>query len=945
MTRSHAGSPGGISIIERFLGSHAAEGGVHALLGLASDDVADDTVISALERCLTRVDQHAQGRTPEADEVRLALHAAAAQLLDRAARKQTSGTPVRVPKGKPSRRHRMLRLEQDAIITLARYGGWNRRSLRRLSMLALARGAQPSDVADVLAHLAGRRRGNEGSPQSAGRQTPGHSDATAFTEPISTAFSTSMADESASEGKPLAVIVGAIATGLALIVAIALVIVALTTSRPPTQSTEEPDNAIEKPFSPPDLPKAGGEELFPWKGKPKTIAEIPDPYIETSTPSFDRLSDALAALDSAPDGLAIDPAQAVRIFDGAFAGVGAQWCNLTQSQQRAAQHDVVEFVYRAVQGPALIEPVINAIARGGQPLTHPTWAAAPDDIWPAAWSVGILARLAHERDIGAVASQAIEDRLRNLVGSSVVVSGGFDQGVQTALWAMLPAIVSGGENEPGDTAEKRWEMWIAATRFGNTDARGVLLAALEWIVVSPEDPSENEAVRSAIESLTLASEWGEGAPSRAWLVRMFADTRVSTADLHALTTTLARRSQAPGVDITMALSVRANADTREALRERYAGVWQIDTAGPSLDDLAADWLAAAREAGNAANNDTTTIDRLATAAAFSRISEAARLRHFGRLDDAGIVIDEYDRPIEIELTTWNQRQRPDRIDTDPGMSRWSLSYLSAQRDFAKRLELLVDAAKLNITHAADAEVLVTEAVRGSPAKARAAARSALLTQQPTAVLTLAMLEIAPRMPRTPQNAALVAALTSTITYPTDAPDWRLHTRRILVQTALEQLAAEGEQGVIDQLAGVLGESYTARAMGLALAESNSVIPNLTPAQSAALLRLQWERLARQGGVGAEALEVEGVLARHASRLGLAEGPVQTFVAEQMAAFELMSIAVASERLDRAGAVRTLRAGVRNDRRHADDIIEQIVIVERAFVELWALRLGQEMSWN
>jgi len=266
VTRSSAGSPGEISIVERFLGTSAAEGGLHALLGLASDDVLDEAVISALEQCLTRIDQHAQGRTPEADEVRLALHAAAAQLLDRAARKQASGAPVRVPKGKPSRRHRMLRLEQDAIITLARYGGWNRRSLRRLSMLALARGAHPGDVADVLAHLAGRQHGNDGSEQSARRRTPGQSDTTAFIEPISTALSTSTTNESASDGKPLAVIVGAIATGLALIVAIALVIVAFTTGKPPTQPMAEPEIAENKPISLPDIPMAGGEELATLEG-------------------------------------------------------------------------------------------------------------------------------------------------------------------------------------------------------------------------------------------------------------------------------------------------------------------------------------------------------------------------------------------------------------------------------------------------------------------------------------------------------------------------------------------------------------------------------------------------------------------------------------------------------------------------------------------------------
>jgi hypothetical protein len=201
------------------------------------------------------------------------------------------------------------------------------------------------------------------------------------------------------------------------------------------------------------------------------------------------------------------------------------------------------------------------------------------------------------------------------------------------------------------------------------------------------------------------------------------------------------------------------------------------------------------------------------------------------------------------------------------------------------------------------------------------------------------------MPRTPQNAELVAALTASVTLSIDSPDWLLRTRRMLVQTALEQLAAEGDQGVIDALATVLGESYLARAMAGTAGSSGGTLPDLSPDQAAALLRLQWERLARQGGMGGGALEVESVLARHASRLGLAEGPVQTFAAEQITAFELMSIAVASERLDQTVAVQALLAQVRTERSHAGDIVEQIVIVERAFVALWAIRLGQESPWG
>ena len=925
-------------LVARFLGSGAAEGGLHALLGVATHGATEEDIVGALERRLTLVDGHPQGRTPEADEVRLALHAAAAQLLSQAgARRRSQGGETVAAKRPASGAGRARMLEQDALLTLARYGGWNRRSLRRLTMLAFARGGKAGDVVTVLEHLAGRR----GPADATHRRRPGPGMAS---EPRSVAIPRPGGDD--DEGAPgrLRVVVAAVATLLTLVVGAALVLVAVSSGRPKAGEEEAPEAADRGPFRPEDLPMQGGEELFPWAGGEKPVVDgaggtPPEP----AAPAFERLSDAVAALDSAVGGLELDPAQAVRVFDGAVAGVGSQWCNLTLPQLRAAQHDVVEFVYRAVQRPDLSASVVEAVARGARPLATPDRPIGESQIWPAAWSVGLLARLGHERDIGAVASRQIEAALRESIGSAAVAVTGFEQGAHAALWAMLPALIADAEGETPEGRVARWERWIDAARAGADGGQAPVLGALEWATVYPTEPTDSEGVRAAIESLTLACDWGEGSPARAWLIRTFADARVTNADLHALTTALSRRSRAPGIDVTMALPVRADTDARELLRERYAAAWAIETSGPTLDDLAADWAKAAAEVDRDGRDDQTMIERLSTACAFSRLSQAAQLRREGLLDEAGVVIDEYNRPVEAELTAWAQRRSPDSIDGSPGMSQWALSYLSAQRDFARRLELLTEAARLRISHPTDAEVLVGEAVRGSPAQARAAARDSLLAQSPGAVLTLAMLELAPKMPRTAQNAELVAALTTSVMLPVDDPDWRVRTRRVLVQTALEQLAAEGDQGLVDRLASVLGESYTARAVS-APADS-AALPDMPPDQAAALLRVRAERLARRGGLGPEALEVESVLSRHASRQALAEGPVQAFAVEQLASFELSCIAVASERLGRAPEVNALGARVRTERREAGDIVEQIVIVERAFVELWAISLGQESPWR
>lgn len=911
-------------IVERFLGPEAAAGGMHALLGLSARAHERGTIVRALERQLTRVDGHPQSRTPEADEVRLALHAAAAQLVHQAAYRERSVLSRTGVVAVPRARDRLIELEQDALLTLARYGGWNRRSLHRLTMLAMARGAGLADVARVLGQLSGRRGAGRlglggGGAAVAGRRMP--------VEPVSTAI----VEQARGPSGPM--VIGAVASGLALVVALALVLVAITSGgRDAGEGVPEASGAEAAAPAPESLPMAAGEELFPWREASEGGAK-PE---EDAGPRYARLSDAMAALDSAADGLEIDRAEAVRVFRSAFGAVGEGWCNLTDGQRRAVQHDVVEFVYRAVQDPGLVEPVVGAVASGSRALGA---GGGEAEVWPATWSVGVLARLAREGDIGARAAREIESALRGAVGSAV--AGGFEQGVGAALWALLPSMTD--DASPGSHAE-RWGRWIEAARAGaGGDAQGVLLSALEWVMVAAEEPGESDAALAGVDALTLAVDWGEDSPGRVWLVRMFADDRVSNADLHALTTTLARRSRAPGVDVTMALPVRATGEARGLLRERYATVWGLPTEGPTLDDLADDWRAAMRQAVRGPTE--TAVDRLAMVIGLSRLNQAAHLRFLGRLDEAGIVIDEYGRPVELELVRWNQRDRGDSIDGSPGIARWAMSYLSAQRDYARRMELLGRAASLSVRHPTDAEVLVTEAFRGTPAQAREAARAALLAQRPSAVLTLAALELAPRIPRTVQNADLIASITATVPVAIDDADWALKVRRVLVQTALEQLAAEGDAGVVDRLAALLGESYEARAMDSASGPASGSAQGVSAERAAALLRARWERLARAGGLGAEGLEVERVLAAHAARMSLAQGPVQAFAAEQAAAFELMAIAVVSERLDRGREVQAVRTRVAAERRGARDILGQILAVERGFCELWAIRLGQEAPWE
>ena len=127
----------------KFLGPERASGSPFDLLGVPPRDLTPAEVVGALEARLGEVDGHTECRTPSADEVRLALHATAAQLMDPVVRGVlirrwegsslgTWASPPPPALGASPLAGAKLALEGDAVLAMAMEGGWNDRSLQRL---------------------------------------------------------------------------------------------------------------------------------------------------------------------------------------------------------------------------------------------------------------------------------------------------------------------------------------------------------------------------------------------------------------------------------------------------------------------------------------------------------------------------------------------------------------------------------------------------------------------------------------------------------------------------------------------------------------------------------------------------------------------------------------------------------------------------------------------
>ena len=177
-----------IDAIERFLALTPTERSPLALLNITAQQCDGESIQAALQRRLDRIDRHSEGSTPEADSVRMALHAAAAQLHDPSVRSKILGepddeadkpaptpTPVAAPIPQTDRQAQiqsMLAFRRTAIRTILLCRGWNRKSRRMLTAVAWFSGLEPEQMAVALRSLSGPVQTGNGAGTASAQPAP-----------------------------------------------------------------------------------------------------------------------------------------------------------------------------------------------------------------------------------------------------------------------------------------------------------------------------------------------------------------------------------------------------------------------------------------------------------------------------------------------------------------------------------------------------------------------------------------------------------------------------------------------------------------------------------------------------------------------------------------------------------------------------------------------------
>lgn len=986
-------APAQQSPVRTFLGDAAGAGGPFALLGLHPERCDDAAILEALDRQLARINAHPQAQTPAGDEVRLALHAAAAQLLDPSVRSSMrarwragvepvpglgsgmappiatpSGPQDRCGEGSPAARPTWSMYEAappafdpdllaQATGIIASCGGLSAESIRRVGILAGSRGIPPGRVPALIVALSrqpaptSRSAGGSGGAGvvagggGGGRAAEArHAESYVTTSATGGAMAASAspfavrAEEPDTSARTLRIVAVCSIAGLLLMAGTFWAVIVLTTPAVPPGAPARQPSSLTGHTPEPERP----ESLFP-----RAAAGAAAPAaLAPSVPPDDRalMEDLRACIEA----LSTDPAAASAQFDRVNARIGAVWSELPVARRRAIVDQVVEYVYRVGATESGPGGAIERIAELGMAVR--SGVIAPEDVGRVSWSAGLLVRLQRERDISARAGSLIEARLGSLLdGARPMGALAFEAGAAAVLATMPGRLAAAGESpshrigfEPRLEAWRRWLACVRAITAGNQAAEtGMVMGALEVLLRDASQPTDDRLVFEAIGLLVESLDWSASGGARAWLVRSMDAPGITVADAHAITHAVATRAPAGGLDVSMILPARATELERRDLRERLTLLWNLDDP-TDRDSMASDWREARAAALERRASDLTPEEHLATAVVLSRVSHAALLRWRGMAEEAGDRIDDLDADVGSILSAQG-RMVVGSVSDVPGDGVWAEQYLLAARSIPIRIDLLrqADQGMTSWIGPIDAEVLMSEAIRGNPVQVAAAAHDLVVRLSASPAILNALLEELPRMPKTRRHAALVGSLTGAWLPPVSDPRWALLARRAVVARLLEMLAAGGEMRVYNELASLLAESIFDRSDGGSLSPQARTAMADDPAMCAARLRGQWRRQAEpllpSPALG---LTLDEIDRRRASRLDLAQGPVQTFAAEQLAAVELMALVVAAEQPERVDAVRGVLADLARERQRARHITEQISAAEAAAVSLWGVRLRE-----
>jgi hypothetical protein len=883
------------------------------LLGLPHAPAEESVVLAALGARMADIADHRRSQTPEANEMRLALHAAAAQLLDPQlqelllhSQSTSTSAPQPAEETRPAQERNQSKkqfdsspnedhIRHDLLLVVAANGGWNSSAMRRVALLAHARGIPSSELPSIVSSVLT----TDVTPQNLSAEpdipSPGRTGSIAANDAVINKRAT-------RTGSLVTTSIFAFLT----LVSLLIVWSRLTgTPSPLVVSIDTPEKSEQNLVAPQttkqDVP-VESRAAMTANTAARRLTAIASSRIPLNQEQLDQLDTILSAL-------------------------AAKWINLDNDVLVSIHNAVLDIVYSSSSDSDSVLAFIDLLSRDSklQPLTE-------EEIIRSTWAIGTLARLSLERNLPTEVDAAIIGHLVALPSDSALgTAKGFEDGVLASLDFFSEQMAE--QHVPASA----WAGWLDVLASVSSDNNELVLntklSAIETLAVKGAEPTQSQSAFNALDLLCSGIVLEPSSPASRKLIDWLGDDRISSADLSVITRVLISKSRTNGIDETLVLPSSADSARRMAIRTELEHLLLGIDAGST--EAIAQWMSVSNTEFLKETGESTT-DLLLSATTSSRLASAARATFWGDYQSSqhalANITEDLDRIVAANTSA------PQHLGGE-GSLDWALRYLSARQNIPIRQALLSELTRGNhLLGSVAAEALVKDAFFGSPVTVRAQAREVVRIHAQSPAVVNAVLEYLPRIPHIDSSSEVIETLVYGDLPAASDPNWNSQARQLLVEALLNLISSQGDGGIVDNLVAKLAISYQLRLSSPGTTSSLSPAINLL--ESSELLYEQWTSSARAQTSDLKTItRLDEIEMKRTGRTNLADGVIMGFAANQVSTVEVMAIVIQAEHRDLSDNIEEIITSMSERRRSSTSIIEQIYIVENTAVELWRIRLS------
>jgi hypothetical protein len=655
--------------------------------------------------------------------------------------------------------------------------------------------------------------------------------------------------------------------------------------------------------------------------------------------------------------------------------ISTGWTIAEASTRAEIDKAIFEALRSAADTPAVSDRLLSALA-------PPASLSDPLDVWRGSWMAGMLAQIASAKTLPPVVVDRARSLLEITLSQNLRSDITFAAAADAWLAQRLPQLV---QMLPFDErCYDFWELWISAHRglrdsaaaAGMTTAAAAdrhdaaIMHALREVLATDVDLMHSEPTLNVAARLAQTALDSGSAVVRQQMLQLFDDEAVTARDLWVLTSLLATGDTTRWFPDELVTPDDADMRHRWRIRDDLSQVWpmpvvaasQIDADRPPEFDVATGgrWIALVESALTqpVPREQRPMVEQLVKT---SLLVEAAAALVAGMPEEA-------DRAMKIAESglvavakkatatapapasggaaptppSGSQQGQKPRVGQPIGPDGvWAAAYGELPRGADARIEslrTLLNTAGTDLGPI-DAALLVKEAYRGSPVEVRSVAQS-LVTQQFRHGPNIArqLLDQFPDAPVIDSNSEMIQAVTESLLSSVRSTNWPAEARLALVNHVLS-LIDDSSSVVVDALLDALITSYQDR-LGFLKRDTSVTSSPSTPEEAAALLlRTMLDQAEFAAPMNPAPADLPNLQRRHNTRMSLAEGPIQRFVAHQLAMLDVsVYLLVGEQPRTRDRALEIMRDHA-NARARMSSVLEQAIDVERTILDIWRLRLG------